>query len=47
MPFECDVERQSLASLGRMQAVAGAALALLSLAVFLLLRKKPAATPPA
>jgi hypothetical protein len=46
-PFECDMERQSLASLGRMQAVAGAALALLSISVFLVLRKKPAAAPPA
>lgn len=46
LPLECDAERQSLAQLGRLQAMAGTALALLSLAVFLLLRKRRAAPQP-
>jgi hypothetical protein len=46
LPLECDAERQSLAVLGRLQAMAGTALALLSLAVFLLLRKRQAAAQP-
>jgi hypothetical protein len=39
LPVECAAETQNLAALGRMQALCGVALALLSLAVFLVLRR--------
>jgi hypothetical protein len=45
LPLECEAERAGLVPLGRMQAMAGVALSLLSLAVFLVLRKRPAAQP--
>ena len=46
LPLECEAERSSLVTLGRVQALAGVALSLLSLSVFLLLRKYRAATQP-
>jgi hypothetical protein len=45
LPLECEAERASLVSLGRLQALAGVALSLLSLSVFLVLKKRPAAAP--
>jgi hypothetical protein len=47
LPIECTAETQNLATLGRLQALCGVALALLSLAVFLVLRRsrRPASQP--
>jgi len=45
LPLECEAERAGLVTLGRMQALAGVALSLLALSVFLVLRKRPAAQP--
>lgn len=46
LPLECGAERASLVTLGRLQALAGVALSLLSLSVFLLLKKRSAAAAP-
>jgi hypothetical protein len=47
LPIECAAETQNLATLGRLQALSGVALALLSLAAFLVLRRsrRPTAHP--
>jgi hypothetical protein len=45
LPLECEAERASGVTMGRLQSLSGVALALLSLAVFLLLRKRPAPQP--
>jgi hypothetical protein len=45
LPLECEAERASLVSLGRLQALAGVALSMLALSVFLLLKKRSATAP--
>lgn len=46
LPLECEAERAGLMSMGRLQALAGVALSLLSLSVFLLLRKRSTPAQP-